>query len=113
MKGRTILAAVGSTLLLLGITAAVVEAFRHPVGAVRELQGTVQSVAAISKTGSTLHGANTVLATVQLSNGAIVQASVANGVSVFAGSPVMLREQPQSFGGPRYAVVALGAQRGP
>ena len=113
MKGRNILATAGSTLLLVGITAGVVETFRHPVGTFRELEGTVQSVAAVSTTGSALHGANTVLATVQLSSGALVQASVASGIAVFAGSPVMLREYSQSFGGPRYAVVALRAQHGP
>jgi hypothetical protein len=113
MVGRKILGIVVATLMLLSISAIVVEKFRHSVGPYREVEGTIRSAASVSIPGNSLRGASAVVTTVELASGAIVQASVVNNVPVFAGSQVTLREYPQNFGSPRYEVAAPAARREP
>ena len=86
--------------------ASTIEAFRRNAGPPRELDGVVESLDSLATTGSRLRGATRVVATVKLSSGPVVPASVSAGATISVGSHVTLQEYPQSFGSPRYTIVA-------
>jgi len=82
----------------------VLPGLRHSEGPYTELHGVVRAVGNFDNGGGNLTGRNAVLATVTLSDGRTVQAGIRSGLQVSAGADVVVREYPQNFGQPLYAI---------
>jgi hypothetical protein len=85
-----------------------VPGIRHSEGAFAELHGVVRAVGNYEVGGGNLTGRIAVLATVTLSDGRVVQTVIRKGLQVNAGADVVVREYPQNFGQPIYAIYEIG-----
>ncbi len=85
-------------LMLLIITANLVQCFRKPTGQSSQADGIVESSAQNTKG---------VFASVRLANGSLVTARVGLRTPVEAGAHVRMRESTRNFGQPTYVIIAV------
>jgi hypothetical protein len=91
-------------LLLFVVPFFVIPGLRFPKGQSRDLEGVIESIGVVEGSGATLHGKAVAVASVRLQSGQVVQVGTFDPNTPI-GSHVIVREQPQTVGAPKYGLV--------
>ena len=96
--------ALPAIVLLIFASATLVSGLRLSQGEAHNIEGVIESVGTIQGSGVSLHGSAHTVAAVHLQSGNLVQVTIPSP-DVRVGTRVVLREQPQTFGAPKYSLV--------